>query len=266
MYEEKDVWNTYEKNDIKAINLLFETKEEEEERVLRRVLWCLNAGGRRRWTIKGRPDKINRNTPSPDYVCEEQKTKARLSIEITSASPIPEGRKFEVEKDRLVHASNLLTSAIKEKIKTRINGIYVSKSDLCSNPRHVEKLNNAASKFVEEYKNGRLSSFEKVIPIGELVFSSPKILEYYNGINNDPWNTPGLGTYIELKRQIRIAINEANKKLKNCVGEGVLVVSIDPILDLEEIDILESFKKKAKSHIKHFYAYGRTSAQIMKIW
>jgi hypothetical protein len=33
--------------------------------------------------IKGRPDKINRNTPSPDYVCEEQKTKARLSIEIT---------------------------------------------------------------------------------------------------------------------------------------------------------------------------------------
>jgi hypothetical protein len=67
--------------------------------------------------IKGRPDKINRNTPNPDYVCEEQKTKARLSIEITSASPIPEGRKFEVEKDRLVHASNLLTSAIKKKGK-----------------------------------------------------------------------------------------------------------------------------------------------------
>jgi hypothetical protein len=46
-----------------------------------------------------------------------KKTKARLSIEITNASPIPEGRKFEVEKDRLVHASNLLTSAIKKKGK-----------------------------------------------------------------------------------------------------------------------------------------------------
>jgi hypothetical protein len=50
------------------------------------------------------------------------------------------------------------------------------------------------------------------------------------------------------------------------VGEDVLVVSIDPVLDLEEIEILQSFKKmkKAKSNIKHFYAYGRISAQIMQ--
>jgi hypothetical protein len=75
--------------------------------------------------------------------------------------------------------------------------------------------------------------------------------------------------YPELKRQIKIAINEANIKLKNCVGEGILVISIDPILDLEEVEILESFrkmKKKAKSNIKHFYAYGRLSAEIMQIW
>ena len=107
--------------------------------------------------IKGRPDKINRNTPSPDYVCEEQKTKARLSIEITSASPIPEGRKFEVEKDRLVHASNLLTSAIKKRVKTPINGIYVSKSNLCSNPRHIiklitQQLNSSKSIIMEDYQ------------------------------------------------------------------------------------------------------------------
>jgi hypothetical protein len=156
---------------------------------------------------------------------------------------------------------------LKKRVKTPINGIYVSKSNLCSNPKHIIKLNNAATKFVEEYNNGRLSSFEKVFPYGPLIiFSSPKISECYNGINNDPWNIPGNGTYIELKRQIKIAINEANKKLKNCVGEGVLVISIDPILDLEERKILWSFKKKTKSNIKHFYAYGRISAEIMKIW
>jgi hypothetical protein len=38
-----------EKDIVEAVNLLFETQEAEEERVLRRLLWCLNAGGRRRW-------------------------------------------------------------------------------------------------------------------------------------------------------------------------------------------------------------------------
>jgi hypothetical protein len=132
MYEEKDI--------IEAVNLLFETKEQAEERVLRRLLWCLNAGGRRRWVIKGHPDKINSSTPSPDYVCEEQKTKVQLSIEITSAFAISEGRKCEVEKHRLIHAAVLLTSIVKERIRIPINGIHVSKSELCSNPRHVKKL------------------------------------------------------------------------------------------------------------------------------
>jgi hypothetical protein len=50
---------------------------------------------------------------------------------------------------------------LKKRVKTPINGIYVSKSNLCSNPKHIIKLNNAATKFVEEYNNGRLSSFEK---------------------------------------------------------------------------------------------------------
>jgi len=70
-----------------------------------------------------------------------------------------------------------------------------------------------------------------------------------------------------IEKQIKITINQANKKLENCVSEDVLVVSIDPVLDLEEIEILQSFKKvvkKAKSNIKHFYAYGRISAQIMQ--
>ena len=88
-----------------------------------------------------------------------------------------------------------------------------------------------------------MSTFEKVKPYGGLVFSSPKISEYYNGINNDPSNIPGLGSYRELKRQIKIAINEANIKLKNCVGESILVISIDPILDLEEVEILQSFRR-----------------------
>ena len=82
---------------LKQLILYLKPKNKEEERVLCRLLWCLNAGGRRRWVIKGRPDKINRSTPIPDYVCEEQKTKAQLSIEITSAFPISEDRKFEVE-------------------------------------------------------------------------------------------------------------------------------------------------------------------------
>jgi hypothetical protein len=63
-------------------------------------------------------------------------------------------------------------------------------------------------------------------------------------------------------------MSELNIKLENCVSKGVLVVSIDPVLDLEEIEILQSFKKmkkKAKSNIKHFYAYGRISAEIMQI-
>ena len=65
MSEEEDI--------IKAFSLLSETTEEEEERVLRRLLWCLNASDRRRWLIKARPDKITRNIPSTDYICEEEK-------------------------------------------------------------------------------------------------------------------------------------------------------------------------------------------------
>ena len=53
-----------------------------QDLALYRLLWCLNAGGRRKYKVIHRPDESNRTEPRPDYVCEELLTSARVTIEV----------------------------------------------------------------------------------------------------------------------------------------------------------------------------------------
>jgi len=60
-----------------------------------RLIWYLNSGGRRSWTVVERPDNVERNLPRPDYVCWEKHTGAYITVEIKRILHDPEARKIE---------------------------------------------------------------------------------------------------------------------------------------------------------------------------
>ena len=248
----------------KEYNPFRKTREEEEYKILSRLLWYLNSGGRRKWIVNGRPDKINNLIPRPDFICREQKSGEEITIEITYVSGIKEGKKFEREEEKLFLVANKISAIIEEKIKNPPSGMYVSKTTMCRDLKHSSDVSNVVNTFVEEFNSGTLSTFDKVseFPIF-LLFSSPNILQLWDP---SPLNVPGLANYDVLENEIRKDIKEANKKLENC-KEGILLIFMD-LIDLEEYNILFSFtnSKKDYDNVRRFYALSTLDSCLYRIW
>lgn len=245
-------------------NLTQETREEEEDRILSRLLWYLNSGGRRKWIVKERPDKINNLIPRPDFICREQKSGEEITIEITYASGIKEGKKFQIEEEKLFSVAVEASTIIQENVINPPTGMYVSKTTICHDPRDRSDVFYVVNTFIKEFSTGNLSTFNKVSEFPFLlVFSSPNILRLWDP---DPLNVPGLANYEVLENEIRGDIQEANKKLENC-NEGILLIFMD-LIDLEEYDILFSFTNSRIDYdnVKRFYALSRVNSCLYRIW
>jgi hypothetical protein len=245
-------------------DLTKETKVEEEDKILSRLLWYLNSGGRRKWIVKERPDKIHNLIPRPDFLCKEQKSGEEITIEITYASGIKEGKKFKTEEEKLFSIAFEASTIIREKLINPPTGMYVSKTTICRDPRDRSDVSNVVDTFIKEIGTGNLSTFDKVseFPI-LLVFSSPNILRLWDP---DPLNAPGLANYEVLEDEVRKDIREANKKLENC-NEGILLIFMD-LIDLEEHDILFSFADSRTNYdnVKRFYALSVLNSCLYRIW
>ena len=57
--------------------------EVDQDYALRKLLWCLNAGGRREYAVTERPDRAHRRELRPDYVCGDRVTGTEITIEVT---------------------------------------------------------------------------------------------------------------------------------------------------------------------------------------
>jgi hypothetical protein len=250
---------------VEAYNLGRENKDEIEVRVLSRLLWYLNSGGRRHWIVKDRPDKKDNSIPRPDFTCIEQNSKDEINVEITYVSGVKEGKKYEIEEQNLTLAAVEIADLITERVKIKPAGMYVSKTSICRDPRHRSDLHNVVNKFVTEYVGSNLSSFSKVSEVfsGFLVFPSPKILQHWDP---NPWNTSGLASYDVLENNIYASLNEANKKLNNCKN-GILLSFMD-LVDLEEHSILSACitHKENYPNVRRFYVLSTINSRLQRIW
>jgi hypothetical protein len=64
----------------------------------------------------------------PDFICKEQKSGEEITIEITYASGIKEGKKFKIEEERLFSVAVEASTIIQEKLINPPTGMYVSKT------------------------------------------------------------------------------------------------------------------------------------------
>jgi hypothetical protein len=231
----------------------------DQEQDLNRLLKRLNAGGKRNWIVIARPDKRERNKKSPDYICEEVKTKKRITIEVTRAFANPTGAKNVRGRKKLLLTAVQISEKMQKQLRYPGKGIYVAVDELCKDPRDDKGIDGVAAKFVEEYGNGKLESFKKIVGAGFLLVHPSCEIE-------DLWDQEDLGNYETLEGQIKLALIEANNKLTNCDGEGIVLLTIYPLIDREEIEILRSIERLAFPNIKRFYALCATFHQLYKIF
>lgn len=229
----------------------------DQEQDLNRLLKRLNAGRKRNWIVIARPDKWERNKKSPDYICEEVKTKKRITIEVTRAFANPTGAKNVMGRRKLTLTALQISEKVQKRQRYLPKGIYAAVDELCKDPRDDKGIDGVAAKFVEEYRNGKLESFKKVVKYaGLLIYPSHEI--------EDLWDQEDLGNYETLEEQIKRALTEANNKLTACDGEGIVLLTIHPLIDIEEFEILSSIKRSDFPNIKHRYALCATSHQLYR--
>lgn len=58
-------------------------KEEAEEIPNARLIWCLNAGGRRNYLVQSRPDQSDSSAPQPDFLLRDEVTGQEIALEVT---------------------------------------------------------------------------------------------------------------------------------------------------------------------------------------
>jgi hypothetical protein len=250
---------------IDASNLGRESKDEKEGKVLSRLLWYLNSGGRRHWIVKDRPDKRNNSVPRPDFTCMEQRSGDEINVEIKYISGVRDGKKYEEEIRNLTLAAVEIARLITEKIKNRPIGMYVSKTTMCRDPRHRFDMDNVVDRFIAEFMDDNLSSFNKVSEksSGFLVYPSPNILQHFDP---NPWNVPGLASYDILENNIYDKLRKANKQLENCKN-GILLASMDH-LHPEECNILSTCitHKDDYPNVERFYTLSTSNSCLQRIW
>lgn len=48
------------------------------------LIWHLNSGGRRRYVIRRRPDRVSRSSPQPDFLLQDEVTGGEVALEVTT--------------------------------------------------------------------------------------------------------------------------------------------------------------------------------------
>jgi hypothetical protein len=52
------------------------------------LIWYLDSGGRRNYVIASRPDQTDRTRPSPDFLLQDETTRHKIVLEVTSVFPV----------------------------------------------------------------------------------------------------------------------------------------------------------------------------------
>ncbi len=88
-----------------------------QDLALHRLLWCLNAGGRRRYRVVERPDEAERTEPRPDYVCEDALGSAYVTVEVCRFRGLK-------EEDRNLAVLKQLEIDVNDRLMGRLSGRY----------------------------------------------------------------------------------------------------------------------------------------------
>lgn len=134
----------------RAIMLREEAEDDKwirEKFPLERLMWYLNAGGRRRWVVVEKPDEVLRNEKSPDYVLQEERTNAMLTVEITC---IPFNLD-QIRSERL-HAKFYINAIVNGKEIEALLREYPSELKKLRNKASMADLEFFASKIEEAYQ------------------------------------------------------------------------------------------------------------------
>lgn len=102
------------------------------------LIWYLNSGGRRAWTIVERPDEAERNQPRPDYVCVDGRGRY-VTIEVTYIDAPPNHKAVEALADKLGYE-------VARRVAGQLNGTYVLRATSPPNLRH-KPLSRAADEI-----------------------------------------------------------------------------------------------------------------------